>query len=61
MSRPPFTRQVDAAMPTDLVSLICSELQLNLEEEVYLIPGMLALADLQSLPVRLRGHTHPPS
>lgn len=48
-------------MPTDLVSLICSELQLNLEEEVYLIPGMLALADLQSLPVRLRGHTHPPS
>eukprot|EP00873_Tetraselmis_striata_P018549 jgi/Tetstr1/438813/TSEL_027322.t1 len=48
----PFVRlEVDAAMPTDLVSLICSELQLNLEEEVYLIPGMLALADLQSLPI----------
>eukprot|EP00951_Prasinocladus_malaysianus_P000733 scaffold5221_cov18-Prasinocladus_malaysianus.AAC.1 len=47
---------VDASMPENLVQLICGELQLKLEEEVYRIPGMLALADLQSLPVRPPAH-----
>mmetsp|Transcript_7526 Transcript_7526/g.21316 ORF Transcript_7526/g.21316 Transcript_7526/m.21316 type:complete len:920 (+) Transcript_7526:297-3056(+) len=48
----PFVRlQVHESMPENLARLICGELQLCYEEEVFHLPGMLSLADLISIPV----------